>query len=127
MPLLFRTMMLERRQERTKALVLLAAAAITACNSDSLPSEPANNIHRAEFKCDVELSTRLKLSADADFAYSDAHGINGSYLIVGSFKDGAKRGRFSCDMQYLGGDHWKVTGLRTFWPRTKDSVQVLVK
>jgi hypothetical protein len=114
MPSLFRTMMLERWQERSKALVLLAAAAITACNSDSPPDESANNIHRAEFKCDVELATRLKLSADAGFVYSNTHGYNGSYLIVGAFKDGAKHGRFSCQMQYAGADHWKVTSLRVF-------------
>ena len=117
--------MLERRQERTKVLVLLAAAAITACNSNSPSDESSNNIHRAEFQCDVQLATRLKLSSDADFTYSDAHGYNGSYFIAGSFTDGARRGRFSCDMQYLGADHWKVTWLRAFWPNNK--VQEFVK
>jgi hypothetical protein len=111
------------------AVLLCAVSCVVlgllSCNSGSAPNEAANNLHRAEFKCDVELTTRLKLSADADFKYSDAHSFNGSYLIVGSFKDGAKLGRFSCDMQYLGGGNWKITGLRSFLPNGK--VQVFVK
>jgi hypothetical protein len=113
-------------QRLAHTVVLCVALAIISCDSNSPPNESANNIHRAEFMCDVELSARLKLSADADFVYSDAHDVlNGSYLIVGSFKDGAKRGRFSCIMQYMGADHWNVTGLRAFWPNNK--VQVFVK
>lgn len=106
--------------------LLFLLVGLISCNSDSPTSERANNINRAEFMCDVQLSMRLKLSADADFQYSDAHASNSTeYLIIGSFKDGSKHGRFSCVMQYLGSDHWTPMGLRVFWPGKKP--QILVK